>query len=264
MNLFPAAPAPPPGRAATLDFRVLRALPFAAVCVAVSAFGHALAGGGTVSAGALLLGGLVVWALAAALAGRERGLAGIATGLAVGQLGLHLLFHTVAMPGMPAPHTMASMPAMASMPDMPGMPAMDAGGTGGMAGMTDMGMSTGGPPSVHPSLWTHAFLGLTPLMLLGHLLAALVAGWWLRRGEAALWQVLRIGAQATETRARTWAAPLRALLDGALAVVRGLLGALGTTGGARFRTLGDDRPLPRTAQLRHQVVRRGPPAALTA
>lgn len=259
MNASPPAPAGPPGRAATLDFRVLRALPFAVVCLVVSAFGHGLAGGGTVPAGTLLLGGLAVWAAATALAGRERALPGIVAGLAVGQLALHLLFHTVGMGGGTAmastagPHTMPGMSGMAGMDGMAGME--------GMPGMAETGLAAAAPAG----FWSHAVLGLTPAMLTGHLLAALAAGWWLRRGEAALWRTLLVSAQLTETRARTWAAPLRALLAGALTRLRALLSTLAVRTGTRIRTVGDEsRRLPRSAQLRHQVVRRGPPAPLTA
>ena len=309
MDSSPAAPASTSGRSATLDLRVLRALPFAVVCLVVSALGHGMAGGGAVPACTLLVGGLAVWALAAALAGRERSLPSIVAGLAVGQLGLHLLFHTVDLGG-----GMAGMNGMAGMPSMPGMPGME--GMSGMAGMAGTGgaaaagnVHSGGasalaalaakllcgpdasasgaalPPGTtaaqivsragidphlvlastpHLPFWTHtAFLGLTPLMLLGHLLAALAAGWWLRRGEAAVWRVLRVTAQVTETLARTWTAPLRTLLALAAALLRGLLGALGPDAGARFRPMdGGGRAPLRTAQLRHQLVRRGPPAAL--
>lgn len=280
---------------------MLRALPFAVVCVVVSALGHGLAGGGTVPVRTLLLVGLVVWAVAGALAGRERSLPSIVAGLAVGQLGLHLLFHQLAGKGLAGMNSMAGMAGMNGMAGMAGMPGMapatgsDPGadalaalaakllcGPGGAgAGLTlppgttageivsragiDPHLIVTGTP--HLPFWTHtAVLGLSPVMLLGHLLAALVAGWWLRRGEAALWRLLRVGAQVTETLARTWAAPLRTLLALAAALLRGLLGALGAEAATRHRPDRDGgvRQFRRTAQLRHQVVRRGPPALLTA
>ena len=299
MNPSPAAPERTPGRAAPLDLRVLRALPFAVVCLVVSALGHGMAGGGNIPACTLLLGGLTVWALAAALAGRERSLPSITAGLAVGQLGLHLLFHTLDLGS-----GMAGMNGMVAMPSMPGMPGMPGGGTSAAAGAyggagslaalaakllcgpngtsgrtalppgttaaeivsragLDPRLALGAAP--HLSFWTHtAVLGLTPLMLVGHLLAALVAGWWLRRGEAAVWRVLRVTAQATETLARTWTAPLRTLLALTAALLRGLLsGSPGPDDDARYRPLGGGTA-PRTAQLRHQLVRRGPPVPLTA
>ena len=310
MDSSPAAPASMSGRSATLGLRVVRALPFAVVCLVVSALGHSMAGGGAVPACTLLVGGLAVWAIATALAGRERSLRSIVAGLAVGQLGLHLLFHTVDLGG-----GMAGMNGMAGMPSMPGMPGMEGmagmAGTGGAAaagtvhsggagalaalaakllcGPAAAGSGAGAgaalPPGTtaaqivsragidphlvltsppHLPFWTHtAFLGLTPLMLLGHLLAALAAGWWLRRGEAAVWRVLRVSAQVTETLARTWTAPLRTLLALAAALLRGLLGAPGPDAGARFRPAhGEGRAPLRTVRLRHQLVRRGPPTVL--
>ncbi|WP_370149682.1 hypothetical protein [Streptacidiphilus sp. EB129] len=294
------APATTPGRAAALDLRVLRALPFATVCVVVSALGHCLGGGGSLPPLALLTGWLAVWALATALAGRERSLPAIAAGLAVGQLGLHLLFHLLAGSGMGAMAGMTGGTGTAG--------AGGAAGMGAMAGMPGMAAGTGGsaldqlaerllcgpdgspalplPPGTsaaqivsragidphlvlstapHLPFWTHAsLLGLTPLMLLCHLVAAVVAGWWLRRGEAAVWRLLRLTAQLTETLAETWTAPLRTLLALAAALLRGLLGALLPPGTIRRTGLADAPRRPRATPLRHQVTRRGPPAVLTA
>ena len=289
MSVFPAAPATTPDRAAALDLRMLRALPFAVVCVVVSALGHSLAGGGHIPAAALLLGGLAVWAIATALAGRERRLPSIAGALVVGQLGLHLLFHQAAM------GTMANMSGMGSMAGMSGMSGMDGtsssvdtGGTlaalaakllcgpaGSAASVLPRGTTAaqlvdragidphlvvGSAPQLS-SFWTHSgLLGLSPLMLLGHLLAALTAGWWLRRGEMALWRLLRLTAQVAETLAQTWTAPLRTLLTLAGALLRGRLGSLQGNDPAVRRGHGrEHRQRPRGALLRHQVVRRGPP-----
>ena len=269
-----------PVAAVALDLRALRALPFATVCVVVSGLGHSFGGGGTVPLSALLVGGLVVWIAATLLAGRERSLREIAAGLAVGQLGLHLYFH----------FCLGSMAGMAGMAGMPGM----SGSSGPGGALTALalrlicgpGAGAALPPGttageivsragLDPRLtltalpqagfWTHtAFLGLTPLMLLGHLAAAVVAGWWLRRGEAAGWRLARVTVQLAETLARTHSAPLRTLLALAGALLRGLLGT--RTDRTPAGTAGDAAPwrLPRTALLRHQVVRRGPPALLPA
>ncbi len=271
-------------RALALDLRALRALPFATVCVVVSGLGHSLGGGGTVTLPALLVGGLVVWAVATALAGRERSLGSIAAGLAVGQLGLHLFFHELC-------GTMAGMPGM----DMTvaGSAAWSGGGNalnelamrlicgpdaaGSAAGALPPGTTAGqivsraglDPHLVvtalpHLDFWTHsAVLGLTPLMLLGHLGAALVIGWWLRCGEAAAWRTARAIGSHAETAARTWAAPLRTVLALAAALLRGLVGLEPARAGT---APGDRTPwrLPRRALLRHQVVRRGPPVPSAA
>ncbi|MEZ0064256.1 hypothetical protein ABIA32_000234 [Streptacidiphilus sp. MAP12-20] len=275
--------APSATGAASLDLRLLRALPFATVCVLVSALGHALAGGGTVPLPTLLIGLVVVLLAATALAGRERGLPAIAAGLAVGELGLHALFHLCR----------SSMGAMAASMSgsMPGMAGMS--GAGGASASVDplaqlaakllCGPSQAGglylPPgttageivsragldphlylaslpsslttlSAHGGVW--ALLGLSPMMLLGHLLAALVAGWWLRRGEAALFRLLALAF-----------APL-----GKLGLLFRLLLALVALPGGGVRPApgwtAEAWRLPGRALLRHQLVRRGPPRALLA
>ena len=77
-----------------------------------------------------------------------------------------------------------------------------------------------------------------------HLLAALAASWWLRRGEAALWSLLRRTAALVPALVAWWrpatlpapAGPVPRVLDG---------------------------PGPfRRAPLRHAVTRRGPPAPI--
>ncbi|MEY9839627.1 hypothetical protein [Streptacidiphilus sp. EB103A] len=286
MSVFPAAPVTTPDRAAALDLRMLRALPFAVVCVLVSAVGHCLAGGGGIPVAALLLGGLAVWAIAAALAGRERRLPSIVGALAVGQLALHLLFHQAAM---------GHMNGMSGMSGMDGMAGMDGMGSSSGAGSTlaalaakllcgpagsaaaalprgttaaqlvaqagiDPHLVISGTPQLS-SFWTHSGpLGLSPLMLLGHLLAALTAGWWLRRGEVALWRLLRLTGQVAETLAQTWTAPLRTLLALAAALLHGRLGSPdGGAAAARRSRAPEHRTRPYGVLLRHQVVRRGPP-----
>lgn len=154
---------PAPGRAAALDLRVLRALPFATVSVVLAVAGHTLASGAAVPAGAVLLG----WGLtgAAAVCGgrRERSLSTITGALGAAQLGLHLLFHLAQGAGAPG---MAGMPGMSSMPAMPGMP------------------SAAAPVAPHALGWAHALLlGLSPAMLAAHLVATVLAGWWLRQGR---------------------------------------------------------------------------------
>ena len=275
-----------PMRALALDLRALRALPFATVCVVVSGLGHSLGGGGTVTLPALLVGGLVVWAVATALAGRERSLGSIAAGLAVGQLGLHLFFHETcgAMAGMPGMDMTAA--AGSSATDSGGGNALTElalrlicgpGASGSAAGALPPGTTAGqivsraglDPHLVvtalpHLDFWTRsAVLGLTPLMLLGHLGAALAIGWWLRCGEAAVWRTARAIVSHAETAARTWAVPLRTVLALAAALLHGLVGLEPTRAGT---AAGDRAPwrLPRTALLRHQVVRRGPPVASAA
>ncbi|MFE1316525.1 hypothetical protein [Kitasatospora phosalacinea] len=271
----------PAGRVpvAAWDLRLLRAVPFALVCTLVAALGHARAGG-AVAPDVLLLGFAAVCAAAALVGGRERSLAAIAAALGAGQLGLHLLFHFFGGGlGGGAPMAHAQMAGMAGMAGTAGSGAADplavvagrllcddAPGNGltvvpldttpeqvvSAAGLDPQAVIAAAAPHAAASGW----LGLTPAMLLGHLAAALVAGWWLRRGEAALWRLLRTAALT----AREWAAPLRT----AVALLTALL--LGAERPAAPRRAGraEDWPLPVAAVLRHSVLRRGPPAVAFA
>ncbi|WP_254897876.1 hypothetical protein [Kitasatospora sp. NA04385] len=254
---------------AAWDLRLLRAVPFALVCTLVAAFGHARAGG-AVAPDVLLLGFLAVCAAAALVGGRERSLAAIAAALGAGQLGLHLLFHFLGGGlGGGAPMAHAQMAGTGSTDPLAVVAGRllcdDVPGNGltvvpldttpeqvvSAAGLDPQAVVAAAMP--HPSGW----LGLTTGMLLGHLAAALVAGWWLRRGEAALWRLVR----TTALTARGWAAPLRT----AVALLTALL--LGTGRPAAPRRCGgraEDWPLPVAAALRHCVLRRGPPVVAFA
>ncbi|MFD5820036.1 hypothetical protein [Streptomyces sp. NPDC127038] len=264
--------------------RTLRAAVFAAVCVVLAAAGHGIASCAVVPLWTLGAGFLAVFAVAAALAGRERALPGIVALLALGQTVLHTLFGL----GLQASATATgSMGATAS--GMPGMPMSDAAlvaraarlvcGTAaaaitpahamkiladaridtGMTGMADMPSmhhatdavptAAGAPMPVLPSL----------SMLLAHLLAALAAGWMLRHGDLALLRLMRLSAHGV-----TEAALVRSL-RAALTLVRALrTGLPGAPEIARAPLTALLAPLaPRTTALQHTVVRRGPPASTT-
>ncbi|MDF3300845.1 hypothetical protein [Streptomyces tropicalis] len=277
------APQPRPLRTGG-DLRILRAAVFAAVCVVLAAAGHTMASCATVplwTLGAGFLGALLV---VAPLAGRERSLPGIAALLAVGQTVLHTLF------GLGQSGAMASgtMPAGASRPmaAMGALPAMsDAAlvqraahlvcgttaaaispaqahrilvdariydrpglGTGAMHHPADAVSAGGSAASLLPSL----------PMLLGHLLAAVVAGWLLRRGDLALLRLIRLSAHGVAETA------LVLSLRGALALVRALCAGLPAVPGPRPLpwAAGHETPVALiAAALQHTVVRRGPPAA---
>ncbi|WP_232246452.1 hypothetical protein [Kitasatospora mediocidica] len=256
----PAAPAtaassstPLPARAG-LGLRVLRAVPFATVCVVLAAAGHVLASGAAVPLPALLLGWLLTCAAAAGSAGRERSLRALCVGLAGAQAGLHLLFHLAqpAVSGTPGMRDMAGMADMAGMPGMTGTasPEPPAGGAAAHLAVT--------APHAAVFWWHAALLGTSPQMVAAHLLAALAAGWWLRRGEAAIWRLVRVGARAADAAARACPAALR----NALLLATARPGALAAPA-ARTVPAGaeDDRHrLPARLLLRHSVIRRGPPA----
>ncbi|MFL5999496.1 MAG: hypothetical protein ACJ736_35280, partial [Streptomyces sp.] len=183
------------------DLRVLRAAVFAAVCVVLAAAGHSVASCATVpwwTLGAGFVGAVLV---VAPLAGRERSLAGIATLLAVGQTVLHVLFGL----GQHGTTAMASMSSsMSSMSSA--QPASDAtlvqqaarllcGTTAAAISpaqaqkiLTDARLQPGtGTTAAHPAAdaMTGASVWPSLPMVLGHVLAAVAAGWLLRHGDLA-------------------------------------------------------------------------------
>ncbi len=269
----------PPQRAGA-DLRLLRAAVFSAVCVVVSAAGHAMASGAGIPLWALVVGWAGVLGVAVPLAGRECSLPGIAFGLLAGELGLHALFclgqeyaagaaanesasgsdSVIALAGRllcngglprPAPGDAARIvrqvgidPASATavMRNMPGMAKM--AGTAPQGGHT---MTLG--------------MMFTPAMIAGHLAAALVLGWVLRRGEAALWRIIRLSMLVADRLAALLPLTVFACAIRALALVTRLRRRLSSTR-PRRESAGPMRP--DTAALRHAVIRRGPPAVLLA
>ncbi|MFD8107607.1 hypothetical protein [Streptomyces microflavus] len=289
--------------------RLMRAAVFTAVCVVLSAAGHAFAAGTPVPAWTLVAGFLGVLAVAAALAGRERSLPSIAGALAGGQVALHVLFaygshgsaqavaasaprgngenplirfaaglvcgggagqldtadaHRIVTTAGIDPSTLSqghghlasAGAATAAAPDGgPGLASAVADGGSGLASAVTDGGS--GLASVYASVT--ALLPALP-MFLAHLLAALAAGWLLRRGEAALFRLARLSAHGAQELAA--GARLRSL-RAALALVRALCAGAREqlVCGPRALRTADDEPAPATGDpLQHLVVRRGPPA----
>ncbi|MEU4198429.1 hypothetical protein [Streptomyces sp. NPDC045470] len=274
-----------PGARAAADLRLLRAAVFTAVCVALSAAGHMIGSCAAVPLWTLGVGCAAVFAVAAPLAGRERSLPGIAVALAVGQLALHTVFAL-------GQHRMAAVPAAATAPAGGGLSdqaaislarhitcGLGAGQLDGAAARRILHTSVVGPggpaasaggaghamdPAATATTAAHGLLPSLP-MLLAHLLAALAAGWLLRRGEAALWRLVRLSAPAARE-ASAVAEALVGALRGALALVRALCAGLLTADVrpvARF-SYGDDQARPKELALQHSVVRRGPPALALA
>ncbi|NYS19313.1 hypothetical protein HFP43_16980 [Streptomyces sp. SJ1-7] len=264
--------------------RLMRAAVFTAVCVVLSAAGHAFAAGAPVPAWTLLAGFLGVLAVASALAGRERSLPSIAGALAGGQVALHVLFaygsHGSAQAVAAAPRGSGENPLIRFAAGLvcgggPGqIDATDAHRIVTTAGIDPStvaghshlasGAATTAAPDGGAGLAV-AFASVTALlpglpMFLAHLLVALAAGWLLRRGEAALFELARLsayGAQALAAGAR-----LRAL-RAALALVRALRAGEREqlANGPRAPRPADDEPAPVTGDpLQHLVIRRGPPA----
>ncbi|MER5349631.1 hypothetical protein ABT093_04785 [Kitasatospora sp. NPDC002551] len=269
----PGAPAPDaPVGAAAWDLRLARAVPFALVCTLIAAAGHALAGGGDVALPALATGFAAVLVLAAAFGARERSLGAIAGALAAGQFGLHCLFHSFgghAAAGAAGAHhggPLGSGPL--TLPQVAGRLVCNEARPGTLIGLPgsptaeQLVAGAGLDPQAYAAApwWQGGVLGMTPTMLAAHLAAALVAGWWLRRGEAALWRLVRIAASTARARGQ---APLRTACALAAVLLRGLFG-LPAGPVRRSGGRGGDDPLPAGAALRHSVVRRGPPLGALA
>ncbi|SHH70840.1 hypothetical protein [Streptomyces sp. 3214.6] len=195
---------------ASPEVRSLRAAVFAAVCVLLAAAGHGLATGDTPPPWADGAGFLAVFAAGWLLGARERSLPGIGAAMLATQAGLHVAFDAAR-----SRTTAHTMPAMA-MPSGHGM-----------------------------QLHAHTATAMTPHATAAHVLAALAASWWLRRGEAALWKLLRWAVAFLPGLAAWWRdapvpLPAPSLLPAAAPA-----------------------PVPpRQLLLRHAVSRRGPPTPI--
>lgn len=265
------------------ELRVLRAAVFAAVCVVLAAAGHAIASCATVPVWTLGAGFLATFLVVAPLAGRARSLPGIVVPLAVGQTVLHTLFglgQNVSTSGNSlstsdatlvarAAHLLCGTTAAAISPaqahqiltDARLLPASGSGSTSSMSGMG--GMASMHHPADAMSTSAASSMSLFPSlsMLLGHVLAALAAGWLLRRGDLALLRLMELSAHGVAEGA------LVRSLRGALALVRALRAGLPgapEAGPRPRRSALFAPPAPHTTALQHSVIRRGPPAAAHA
>ncbi|MDA8368534.1 MAG: hypothetical protein M0026_01515 [Nocardiopsaceae bacterium] len=134
-------------------FRTARAALFAAVCVGMALIGHVAAGGSAPGPLAFCAAIAGTALLALPFAGRQRSAGSLMAGLLGAQVALHLLFGLVdRIGGLP-----------------PGVPAA------AVAHMCGASLRQGDGAA----------------MVIAHLWAALVTGWWLASGEEALWVVLR-------------------------------------------------------------------------
>ncbi|WP_051467199.1 hypothetical protein [Actinomadura oligospora] len=224
---LPRRSAASPGPSATSihrpNLRLARALVFSTVCVALATLGHALAASTAVPAWAALTGFAGVLAVTYALTGHERSLPTIAGGLVGGQFALHTLYASACGSCAPVSHPVGG----------------SVGGTvGGISSMHDG----------HHMAVVVASHGPGAAMTFAHVVAGLVSGWWLWRGERAAWTLARRIASFADRPVRV----LLALLAAASEVVapppvRGVV-VSGFAPAAALRRA-----------LRHQVVRRGPP-----
>lgn len=198
--------------------RSLRAAVFAVLCVLLAAGGHGLASGQAPPLWVDAAGFLPVFAAAVLLGGRERSLVGIGGGMLAAQAGLHLAFEAAES---------ATRPSMA----MRG------------ASMAQARMSHGHMVRAH-MVHPHALVAHATI---GHMAAALLATWWLRRGEAALWSLLRRAAVLVPGLAAWWRVRTEPACPPLLDDVCRSVVAL--------------RPFQQVL-LRHAVSRRGPPAGI--
>lgn len=168
------------------SLRGVRAAVFAAACVGVSAAGHVWMSGASVAAWALIVAVLAVGGAAYALGGRQRGFASIAGLMLLGEAGLHLLFSSTQRTAVESASASASSGA-AWVPDLSRIkaahpiPAAD--------WLCGHGMAVA---SMVPMPWTasHGSAGMAGMVGV-HVAAGLLCAWWLRRGEAAVFQLMR-------------------------------------------------------------------------
>ncbi|WP_425831584.1 hypothetical protein [Streptomyces fractus] len=246
------------------DLRLLRAAVFAAVCVMLSAAGHVLGSTATVPLWTLSLGFLAVFCVALPLAGRERSLPGIAATLGAGQIALHSLF------GLGQQHAMA-MSDPSSGPSAVERAARLMCGAGASTlspsqaqRILDNARVPSGDAAHHMAGAAGSTMSLLPSlpMVIGHLLAAVGAGWLLRHGDLALSRIARLSRLSAQCVGH--AAPIRTL-RAALGLVRalkaGLWGAPALPCAARAGFA--EPPALRAAALQHSVRRRGPPVVDT-
>nr|WP_055502730.1 hypothetical protein [Nonomuraea pusilla] len=217
---------------ARLPLRLARTAAFAAVCVTLAALAHRLGGGSGPAPATATAGFAAAFAAGLALAGRERSAGSISAVLVAAQFGLHELFadDTNAYTSLHRLLGSAAGPAASPGPPLGGV---SAGAPPALAGQDASLLADGGPVAVHGH---GGGLAVGAGMLLAHLTASLLTAWWLARGEAALWALLRrLGRRLTPLRAVAVPAP-----PSLVPVVR-------------------TRAVPAAPALRHSLARRGPP-----
>ncbi|GGZ16966.1 hypothetical protein GCM10010387_07000 [Streptomyces inusitatus] len=262
MSSLSSPPTPPGlfGPRAGAGPRLLRAAVFTAVCVALSATGHALAACAAVPWWTLLAGFAGMFVLVLPFTGRTRSLPSITLALGLGQLALHSLFGLGQQHELRLPPTADDMLIRMAAKLTCGAGAASLSPSEAHQIVTLAGLN---PPAHTAQPVARPELLPSLPMLLAHLLAALATGWLLRRGDLALTRLAGLSARsAREVAAASDAARLRPLRI-ALALVRALCAGLVRTSldAARARRGTDDPPPPRAGEaLQHTVIRRGPPA----
>ncbi|MDX3746433.1 hypothetical protein [Streptomyces sp. AK08-02] len=232
--------------------RLLRAAVFSAVCVVTTALGHALMSGDLLPWWTLVLAFTGAASGAWWLTGRERGAVTVVGATAVAQGLLHLLFdvtHTLVRPagGVPGAESTTGMDHGMAFSHSGMAVHMDHS----VSGMAMQHAGTTGAPVPLPLESALAGQGSAGMFLV-HLLAAVVCGLWLWRGETAAYRLGRAFAVALFAPLRRVRRMLaRTMRDG------------WTLAGGPAEDAAETSPSVPTV-LRHAVVRRGPPGAGSA
>ena len=167
---------------------------FAAMCVGLTAAGHVWMSGRGVPLWALALALSALIAAGYALAGRQRGFLPISALMLAGELTLHLLFTLAQGSARAAASATASIPPLPNFLSGRAVPLSDwiCGMGGWKSGMAAGGGGSSGSigPRLAADVMTTAGHG-TAGMVAAHAAAGLICAWWLGRGEAAVFQVLR-------------------------------------------------------------------------
>ncbi|MFI1967693.1 hypothetical protein BLA24_00575 [Streptomyces cinnamoneus] len=216
-------------------FRTVRAALFTALCVTLSAASHVLLSRAPLPLSTVTVLSGAFFALSYALAGRERGYWPIATLLVPLELSADTVFTT----GQHACYGQAGGPVAGPLRSM-GVDLVCGGGDFGtplarMAGPAGSGHMTDGVAGHSATPW---------LLLAAHVAVGLLAAAWLRRGEVALFRLLR----AVASLAFRPLLPLVAALAAHARPARPPVRPVRDTLSARVLPL-----------LVHSVVRRGPP-----
>lgn len=210
-------PASTPDANATGALLWVRAVVLAVVALVVGGAAHVQADGLLPGAGVLVALALAGSAVCAPLLRRPGSTRRIIVLLVAGQSAVHVAL-SAAAGHRGDPVTRAAAP--------PPVPALTTGSRSGsyfdVAYASRLG-DTGGGLSV-PSPLVHAFADISahPTMAVAHLLAAAACGWWLARGERALWALLDLSARRWVELAAValgrWVAAARAVVASALSV----------------------------------------------
>lgn len=163
----------------TRSARALRGLTAACIAVFTAALSHAAAGGGAPGGVGLALALAFSALVCTALAGRTLSLVRLAVSVIASQVMLHALFTVGAAPAGGGELTMSTMGHHGSV--------LVIAGSGSAAASAGTGFDAGA------ALLAAAAAQLCSSMWIAHLVAALVTIVALRRGESALWGLLRLG-----------------------------------------------------------------------